>query len=186
MAARTVLTAAAAAGLAAAACAPPKLVERDVAAADVPIRFAYRGLRPEGAKYEGADDPRRGTTVRRVTYAGPDEFAIFDLMQTMGDAAFSRQPARAYVRDMLKPEAKVAWDGSGDIPGSRQTSWQGFRLEDPKGNLACVGLRRSLREHIEAAFGDYSQSLLIGFYCREGEEPLGEDEIRAIAQALQA
>jgi hypothetical protein len=185
MAPRAALIAVAAASLVA-ACAPQGLVEREVAAGDVPVRFAYRGLRPEGAKYEGADDPRRGTTVRRVTYAGADEFAIFDLMQTLGDAVFSRQPAKTYMRGMLRPDAKVTWDGAGDIPAARQTSWQGFRLDDPGGDLACVGLRRSLREHVEAAFGDYSQSLLVGFYCREGEEPLGEDEIRAIAQALQA
>jgi hypothetical protein len=184
MAARAVLlTTALAAGLA--ACAETKLVEREVTAEEVPIRFAYRGLRPDDARYDGADEPRNGMTVRSASYEGRDEFAIFSVMQTLGDTVFPRQPAKSFVRGMLKEDAKVEWDGSGDILGARQTSWQGFRLVEENGSLACVGLRRSLREHIEAPFGDYSQSLLVGFYCREGQEPLGEDEIRAISQALQ-
>ncbi len=183
---RSTIVAAALATAALSGCAAGEFAERDTTAKEVPIRFAHGQIRGDQAVYRAAADPRRGTDVRRATFTGDrGEVAVFDLMSTLGDYAFSRRNTGRYVEGIIKDDAQIEWGESGDVhQGPRQTGYQAFRLRDDR--QTCVGLQRRLAEHRESAPGDHSQLLLIGIYCRPGTEPIGRDEIRAMASSLQA
>ena len=169
-----------------AGCAAGGFAEREATATEVPIRFAHGQIRGDQVVYKAATDQRRGTSVRRATFVGDrGEFATFDLMGTLGDYAFSRRDTRLYVEGIIKDDSQIEWGQSGDVhQGARQTGYKAFRLRDDR--QTCVGVQRSLAEHRESAPGDHSQLLLVGVYCRPGTEPIGSDEIRTMANSLQA
>lgn len=183
---RNVIVAAALAVALSACATATRFAERDATAREVPIRFAHGEIRGDQVAYKTAVDGRRGTNVRRAMFTGDrGEFAMFDLLGTLGDYAFSRRGTGVYVEGIIKDDAQIEWGQSGDIyQGARQTGYQAFRLRNDR--QTCVGLQRSLAEHRESAPGDHSQLLLVGVYCRPGAEPIGRDEIRRMADSLQA
>ena len=181
---RIIVAAALAAALS--GCAANDFAEREATAKEVPIRFAHGQIRGDQVAYKAAADSRRGTNVRRATFVGDrGEFAMFDLMGTLGDYAFSRRDTRRYVEGIIKDDSQIEWGDSGDVyQGARQTGYRAFRLRDDR--QTCVGVQRSLAEHRESAPGDHSQLLLVGVYCRPGTEPIARDEIRTMVGSIQA
>lgn len=157
---------------------------RDVTAADVPIRFAYGQIRHGDAVFKRLADSRTGFTVRRASYTGLSEFAVFDLMESLGDSYFTPKGPGAYIERYFKPDTAIERGGSGTVAGGRQTTWRAFRLT--KSGTACVELQRSLREHVEGGLDHYSQALVVGVYCRAGEGQIAPDEARKIATGLSA
>lgn len=157
---------------------------KDLAADEMPISFSYGALNPVYARRQFVADPRRGNEVRRLTMAGGEEIAIFDVLSVYGDYGVTRKDTRFWIRNLVKDQGDLAWQESGRVGGARWTDLQTFAM--PKKQAQCVGLQRSLKEHTEATPGDYSQALVIGFYCRRGDSPISLDEARTIAAAVQA
>ena len=181
------VAAASAAWLPLAGCADAPMAQRAATAEEVPLRFAYGGLANIRPAYRAADDGRRGFAVRRAMIVGRDEFAIFDMMRTLGDSYIPRRATSLWVRGMVEEKDRdaIEWGRAGDIRGGvRQTGYQTFRMPDRES--ACVGLQRSLRDHNSGVFGEHSQLMVVGLYCRRGSEQIGAEEVRAIAGALQA
>jgi hypothetical protein len=157
---------------------------QEASAEDVPVRFAYGGLGPADAIFTTVKHPRTGFSVRRASYNGRTGFAVFDLMETIGDSYFTPKAPGAYIEQFLKPGAAIERGGSGTTSGSRQTKWRAFRLSEP--GASCVELQRSLREHVEGGLDNYSQALVVGVYCRAGEGQIPPDEVAEIAKGLSA
>jgi hypothetical protein len=111
-------------------CTEDNLTLRDATAKEVPIRFAHGEIRGDRVTYLAVADSRRGTNVRRAVFTGGrGELAIFDLMGTLGDYAFSRRATSVHVEAIIKDDAQIEWGASGDIhEGARQTGYQAFRL----------------------------------------------------------
>lgn len=165
------------------------MVERAAGADEVPVRFAYRGLAGARPVYRAADDSRRGFAVRRATFVGRDEFAIFDVISTAGQSAMPPEATSLWVRRMVERDDAIEWGPAGDVQGGpRQTGtgWQTFRMGDRE--AACVGVQRSLggQRATGGAAGDQGQLMVVGLYCRRGQEQIGVEEARAVAAALQA
>lgn len=167
------------------------MVERAAGAEEVPVRFAYRGLAGAQPVYRAADDSRRGFAVRRATFVGRDEFAIFDVISAAGGSAMPPQDTSLWVRRMVERDDAIEWGPAGDVRGGPRrtgTGWQTFRMGDRE--AACVGVQRSLREQaprrVAAARGDQGQLMVVGLYCRRGQDQIGVDEAREIAVALEA
>lgn len=173
-------------GLAAAlgGCATTPSEPKVATAAEVPIRFAYGGLGTSDASYQRLTESRSGSSVRRAAYRGGAEYAVFDLLETLGDSYFTPQAPGAFIERFFKPDATGERGASGTVGGSRQTSWRAFRLKEP--GAACVELQRSLREHVEGGINQYSQALVVGVYCRAGDGQIGADEANRIARGLSA
>jgi hypothetical protein len=127
---RSTIVAAALATAALSGCAAGEFAERDATAKEVPIRFAHGQIRGDQAVYRAAADPPSGTDVGgRRSRAIAGEVAVFDLMSTLGDYAFSRRNTGRYVEGIIKDDSQIEWGASGDIhEGARQTGYQAFRL----------------------------------------------------------
>lgn len=173
------------AALSACATGGPQVAQREATAQEVPIRFAHGKIRGEQAIYRVGQDQRRGTMFRRAVFDGKGEFAVFDIVSTLGDWVMTPGPTNRWIEVFVKDDQEIEWGESGEVHGgARRTAFRTFRLRDTV--RTCVGLKRSLREHLDSAPDDYSQALLVGIYCRPGRIPIPADEARQIAAALQA
>lgn len=168
-----------------AACSTDQAMQpRELAAEDMPLRFAYGGLRAEEARRRVVSDPHRGTEARQLLMARDGEMASFELITTIGDYVLLHKDTRFWIRSGVPEDEAIVWQETGRLGGTRATELQTFAV--PGWQVNCVGMQRALREHIEAGFGDGVQALAIGYYCRQGEAPIGMEEARTIAAALQA
>jgi hypothetical protein len=170
--------------LALAGCAESgKLVEQSVTAKDVPIHFAYGSLRDAGARYSGAESGWSGMPIRRATYRAGGEFATFDTVRFVGNYGVARRSVSSWIGDMLKKAGPITWGGSGELLGdAHPVEYQAFLL--PGAKASCVGLERVLSDYPDTGSGSFAQSMLVGFYCRQGTEPIVPDEARRIAGAV--
>jgi hypothetical protein len=172
--------------LALAGCAGSgKLVQQPVTARDVPIHFAYGGLRDADARYSGAESGWSGMTVRGATYRAGGEFASFDTVRFVGNYGVARRSVSSWIGEMLKKAGPITWGRSGELLGdAHPVEYQAFLL--PNAKASCVGLQRVLSDYPDTGSGGFAQSMLVGFYCRQGVEPIAPDEAQRIAGAVHA
>ncbi len=114
---------------------------------------------------------------------GEGEWAVVDVLTTVGDRAFRSLDPRTLGGSMVRDEGTVAWSADGGTvrDGAWPVNWRRFTMKDT--NASCLALVRNLANHRQAGLGTWSTQLAAGLYCRESGG-IFAGEIPRIAKSL--
>src|SRR4051794_4700724 len=91
--------------LALAGCAnSDKMTVQSVTAKDVPIHFAYGGIKDADAQYSGAESSWSGMTVRRAQFRGGGEYALFEVVRFAGNYGTVHRSVSSSVGQLINKE----------------------------------------------------------------------------------